>query len=473
MAKTKKEAAPATTADAQKSTDCVIKPSSVSPPIDTSKWPLLLKNYDRLNVRTGHYTPSALRLLPAQPHLLYGVCNLDKPVNPSSHEVVAWIKRILKCEKTGHSGTLDPKVSGCLLVCLNRATRLVKAQQGAGKEYVCVVRFHADPGGEAAIVRALDQLTGALFQRPPVIAAVKRQLRIRTIYWSKLLDYDEEKHMAVFHVSCEAGTYIRTLCVHMGLLLGVGAHMQELRRVRSGNLGEQDQLITMHDLLDAQYVYESSRSEEYLRRAIMPLERILVAYPRIVLKDSAVNAVCYGAKLMVVGVLRFENGIEVGKDVVLMTTKGEAVALGIAQMTTAVIASVDHGCVATIKRVIMERDTYDSRWGYGPRASEKKKLILNGKLDEKGRPNENTPESWLKHEGMIPKLTGSPAEKKESPKEESTEEEQEPVKKEKKKHHKKRAVEEVEEAEEADEEAVEKKKKKKKSKHHHHDEDEA
>ncbi|EER15090.1 H/ACA ribonucleoprotein complex subunit, putative [Perkinsus marinus ATCC 50983] len=484
MAKTKKEAptaavAASSTAEAQKSTDCMIKPSSVSPPINTSEWPLLLKNYDRLNVRTGHYTPLPFGCSPLNrpldQHLLYGVCNLDKPVNPSSHEVVAWIKRILKCEKTGHSGTLDPKVSGCLLVCLNRATRLVKAQQGAGKEYVCVVRFHADPGGEAAITRALDQLTGALFQRPPVIAAVKRQLRIRTIYWSKLLDYDEEKHMAVFHVSCEAGTYIRTLCVHMGLLLGVGAHMQELRRVRSGNLGEQDQLVTMHDLLDAQYVYESTRSEEYLRRTIMPLERILVSYPRIVLKDSAVNAVCYGAKLMVVGVLRFENGIEVGKDVVLMTTKGEAVALGIAQMTTAVIASVDHGCVATIKRVIMERDTYDSRWGYGPRASEKKKLILNGKLDEKGRPNENTPESWLKHEGMIPKLTGAPAEdKKESPKEESPEEEEEPVKKEKKKHHKKRAVEEVEEAEEADEEAVEKKKKKKKSKHHHHDdEDEA
>ncbi|KAF4733168.1 H/ACA ribonucleoprotein complex subunit dkc1, partial [Perkinsus olseni] len=128
MAKTKKEAAPATTADAQKSTDCVIKPSSVSPPIDTSKWPLLLKNYDRLNVRTGHYTPLPFGCSPLNrpldQHLLYGVCNLDKPVNPSSHEVVAWIKRILKCEKTGHSGTLDPKVSGCLLVCLNRATRL-------------------------------------------------------------------------------------------------------------------------------------------------------------------------------------------------------------------------------------------------------------------------------------------------------------------------------------------------------------
>ena len=68
--------------------------------------------------------------------------NLDKPANPSSHEVVAWIRRILRVEKTGHSGTLDPKVTGCLIVCVERATRLVKSQQGAGKEYVCVLRLH-------------------------------------------------------------------------------------------------------------------------------------------------------------------------------------------------------------------------------------------------------------------------------------------------------------------------------------------
>ncbi len=70
------------------------------------------------------------------------------------------------------------------------------------------------------------QLTGAVFQRPPVISAVKRQLRIRTIYQSKLLDYDEKTHMGVIWVSCEAGTYVRTLFVHLGLLLGVGGHMQ-------------------------------------------------------------------------------------------------------------------------------------------------------------------------------------------------------------------------------------------------------
>ncbi|PFH37121.1 rRNA pseudouridine synthase [Besnoitia besnoiti] len=391
-----------------------IAPSS-SPPIDTSKWPLLLKHYDRLNVRTGHYTPlphgCSPLCRPLQQYMNYGAINLDKPANPSSHEVVAWMKKILRVEKTGHSGTLDPKVTGCLLVCINRATRLVKSQQSAGKEYVCIVRFHAKPESRAKVARALDTLTGALFQRPPVVAAVKRQLRIRTIYESRLLDYDEQRHMAVFWVKCEAGTYIRTLCVHLGLVLGCGAHMQELRRVRSGNLGESDHMVTMHDVLDAMHVYDSTRDETYLRRTIFPLELLLTGFPRVVVKDSCVNAICYGAKLMIPGVLRFESGIEVNQEVVLMTTKGEAIALGVAQMTSSVIASVDHGVVATIKRVLMDRDTYDMRWGYGPRASEKKKMILAGLLDKKGKPNEKTPATWLKSEGYLPKLCGSEEEK--------------------------------------------------------------
>ncbi|KAG0075722.1 centromere/microtubule-binding protein cbf5, partial [Podila epicladia] len=112
--------------------------------------------------------------------------------------------------------------------------------------------------------------------------------------------------------------------------------------------------------------------------------------------DSAVNAICYGAKLMIPGLLRYESGIEVNEEVVLMTTKGEAIALGIAQMTTAVMATCDHGVVAKIKRVIMERDTYPRRWGLGPKAQEKKKLIKDGKLDKFGRTTEETPEGWKK-----------------------------------------------------------------------------
>ena len=207
-----------------------------------------------------------------------------------------------------------------------------------GKEYVAVLRLHSALPSPSSLPRAIQTLTGALFQRPPLISAVKRQLRIRTIYESKLLEFDEKRNLAVFWVSCEAGTYIRTLCVHLGLLLGVGGHMQELRRVRSGALNENDDMVTMHDVLDAQWTYDNTRDgrfnqhervrltngnlESYLRRVIRPLEALLVGYKRIVVKDSAVNAVCYGAKLMIPGLLRYEADIAVNEEVVLMTTKG-------------------------------------------------------------------------------------------------------------------------------------------------------
>ncbi|KAJ3373308.1 centromere/microtubule-binding protein cbf5 [Allomyces arbusculus] len=380
------------------SQDHIIKPEGKTPALDTSEWPLLLKNFDKLHVRTGHYTPipsgSTPLARPLAEYIRYGVINLDKPSNPSSHEVVAWIKRILRCEKTGHSGTLDPKVTGCLIVCIDRATRLVKSQQSAGKEYVSVLRLHDAVDSERKVAAAIETLTGSLFQRPPLISAVKRQLRVRTIYQSKLIEFDQDRNLAVFWVSCEAGTYVRTLCVHLGLLLGVGGHMQELRRVRSGAMSENDNLMTMHDVMDAQWLYDNTKDESYLRKVVMPLEKLLVGFKRIVLKDSAVNAICYGAKMMIPGLLRFESGIEVGDEVVLMTTKGEAIALAIAQMTTAVMATVDHGVVAKIKRVIMERDTYPRRWGLGPKAQEKKKLIKEGKLDKFGRPTEETPKNW-------------------------------------------------------------------------------
>lgn len=385
-------------ADSIESEGYSIKPQKYTPALDTSEWPLLLKNYDKLHVRTGHYTPVTHGCSPLKraiiDYIKYGIINLDKPANPSSHEVVAWVRRILEVEKTGHSGTLDPKVTGCLIVCVDRATRLVKSQQSAGKEYVCVIRFHDALESAKKFTQGLETLTGALFQRPPLISAVKRQLRIRTVHETKMIEFDENRHLGLFWVSCEAGTYIRTLCVHLGLILGVGAHMAELRRVRSGALSENDDIVTMHDVLDAKWVYKNTRDETYLRRVIRPLESLLTTYKRIVVKDSAVNAICYGAKLMIPGLLRYEDGIELNEEIVLMTTKGEAIALGIALMTTAVMSSVDHGVVAKIKRVIMERDTYPRAWGLGPKAMEKKKLISEGKLDKYGRVNDNTPNSW-------------------------------------------------------------------------------
>lgn len=397
--KKKRRASDAESAPEDAPTAMMIAPSSHTPKLDTSTWPLLLKNYSDLHIRTSHYTPIPCGSSPLsrslKDHISTGVINLDKPANPSSHEVVSWIKRILRVEKTGHSGTLDPKVTGCLIVCVDRATRLVKAQQSAGKEYVGVVRLHSAIDDSKKLHRAVETLTGALFQLPPLISAVKRQLRIRTIYESKLIEYDQKRNLGIFWVSCEAGTYVRTLCVHLGLLVGTGGHMQELRRVRSGVMSESDNLVTMHDVMDAQHVYDTTKDEKYLRRVVMPLEVLLTNYKRIVVKDSAVNAICYGAKLMIPGLLRFADDIDINQEVVLMTTKGEAIAVGIAQMTTAVMATCDHGTVAKIKRVIMERDTYPRRWGLGPMATKKKGLIKEGKLDKHGKPNDKTPKDFL------------------------------------------------------------------------------
>jgi len=163
--------------------------------------------------------------------------------------------------------------------------------------------------------------------------------------------------------------------------------------------------MTCHDVLDAQYLYDTTKDgehsyirasntsqlthiififntllETYLRRVIKPLEVLLTNHKRLVVKDSAVNAICFGAKFMIPGLLRFESGIEVGEEIVMMTTKGEAIALGIAQMSTADMASCDHGVVAKIKRVVMERNTYPRRWGKGPRVKHSFPFPLSSSL---------------------------------------------------------------------------------------------
>jgi len=386
-----------------------VEPSKEKPKkLNASQWPLLLKNYDAMNCLTNHYTAQPSGCSPLQrdirSYVKSGCINLDKPSNPSSHEIVAWLKRILRVEKTGHSGTLDPKVTGCLIVCIDRATRLAKSQQGAGKEYVGILRLHNKLESRAKLERAIEHLQGAIFQRPPLISAVKRQLRIRRIYDSKLLEFDEDRNLAIIWMSCEAGTYVRTLCVHLGLLCGTGGNMIELRRNRSGIMDENKHLVTMHDVLDAQYQMDNSADESYLRRSIMPLEALLTGHKRIMVKDSAVNAICYGAQIMLPGVLRFDDGIEVQKEIVIITTKGEAVCLAIALMTSAQMATTDHGKVAKIKRVIMERDVYARQWGKGPKAALKKAMIKAGMLSKFGKPIANTPAEWK--DGITTNLKG-------------------------------------------------------------------
>ena len=287
-----------------------------------------------------------------------GLILLDKPAGPTSHQVAAWVKDILGIDKAGHGGTLDPKVTGLLPITLGRATNAVRTLLLGGKEYVGVMKMHADVP-KKDIKDIFHEFTGKIYQLPPVRAAVKRELRIREIYYLEPLKM--EKRVALFKVGCEAGTYIRTLCHDIGDALGCGAHMVELRRTKIANFSEDD-AITLHDLKDAFVFWKEEGKEEELKKIILPYERLLDHIPKMVIKDTAVDALCHGANLAIPGILELDPDIKKKTEVALITTKGEGIALGRSLLSSQEIFDKKQGIAVKIERVLMEPGTYPKMW---------------------------------------------------------------------------------------------------------------
>jgi len=291
-------------------------------------------------------------------HIKKGFVCIDKPKGPSSHEVVVWVRNILGVKKTGHAGTLDPKVTGVLPVFIETATKLVKFLQESGKEYVCIMRLHGDVK-EEEIRKVFRMFTGKIYQKPPLKSAVKKQLRIREVYSMQILEIDGRD--ILFKVSTESGTYIRKICKDMGEILGVGAHMQELRRIRTGDFAEADS-YTLQDLLDAYVFWKEEGEERYIREIIKPMELAVAKIPKIVIKDTAVDAICHGANLSIRGVAMVEKNVLKDSTVTIFTAKGELVALGRALFSAEEMLELKKGIVVDVERVLMERGVYPSVW---------------------------------------------------------------------------------------------------------------
>ena len=297
---------------------------------------------------------------PIEEHISKGVINLDKPSGPSSHEVDSWVKRILHVNKTGHGGTLDPKVTGVLPIGIDSATRVSQLLLPAGKEYVCLMTMHKEMP-EDQVYEIFDQFTGKIYQTPPVKSAVKRELRVRTIYYATI--YEIKGKDVLFRIGCEAGTYIRTFCHDIGEALGCGAHMAELRRTRAGPFNERnDDLVNLHDLTDAYHFWVEDGDESYLRNAIKPMEVAADHLPQIFIKDSAVEAICQGAKLAAGGISMLSKGIKRGDLVAIKSLKGELVASGIALASTEEIMNADSGLVVNTNKVFMQPGVYPMAW---------------------------------------------------------------------------------------------------------------
>ena len=252
----------------------------------------------------------------------FGVVNLDKPPGPSSHQVAAWVRDSVDVDRAAHAGTLDPKVTGCLPVLTGDATRLSQVFLEGGKEYVAVLELHRP--APASLDRVLSEFEDELYQKPPRKSAVSRRLRTREITDLELLDLEERR--ALLRIRCESGTYVRKLCHDIGLALGTGAHMGDLRRTGTDPFDDTD-LVTLYDLTDA-LAFAEEGDEGWLREVLRPAEEALTHLPRVTIAESAAREVAEGAPVYAPGVLDSEVGPAGEPLVACFTPDGSAICLG-------------------------------------------------------------------------------------------------------------------------------------------------
>ncbi|MDI6780943.1 MAG: tRNA pseudouridine(55) synthase TruB [bacterium] len=210
-----------------------------------------------------------------------GILVIDKPAGMTSHDVVAIMRRIAGQRRIGHAGTLDPEATGVLIILLGKATQLFEDMKKTQKEYIAGIKLGIttttqDAWGErltentefeikeTAIKATMERFRGRITQIPPMVSAIKhkgkplyklaragqvveRQPREVNIFELSLLSFDNEKQEAIIRVICSSGTYVRTLCADLGDVLGVGAHMCSLRRMRVGEFSI-DNAVTLEEL---------------------------------------------------------------------------------------------------------------------------------------------------------------------------------------------------------------------------------
>jgi len=293
----------------------------------------------------------------------YGLIILDKPPGPTSHETVAWTKRLLKIPKIGHSGTLDPQVSGVLPLGLGEATKALGVLLYGPKEYHALGRIHSLPSKEK-LDEIIQMFTCEIFQKPPQRSAVVRQTRTRTIYEWEILE--QKERLLLTRILCESGTYIRKLYYDIGEILGPGATMIELRRTRVDQFHESDGLITLHELANAFSLWEEKRDESKLKKIIKPIEYAFSEIKSVIVRDSAVDAMCHGAQLAIPGILKISPNLKKGDIVGIYTQKGEIVALAESTMSEEEIRDATKGYAFETRRIIMAINTYPRKWRTKP-----------------------------------------------------------------------------------------------------------
>jgi H/ACA ribonucleoprotein complex subunit 4 len=281
----------------------------------------------------------------------YGIVNIDKLKGPTSHQISDHVKKILNINKAGHSGTLDPAVTGVQPIAFGNATRITEFLLTAPKEYVGIMHLHKNVDEETIKKIAKENFTGKIRQVPPVKSAVKRQERTREIYEFEIIEVKDRD--VLFRIKCQAGTYIRKICSDFGKKEGFGAHMAELRRTQAGPFREKDNLITLNDLKNAVHFFKEENNSKYLMYCIQPIENTLKYISKCWILDSTIQSVTHGRDIGVPGISKLEN-FKKGETIAIMTLKEELVCIGEAEMSAVEINSNEKGLAIKVKKVFME-----------------------------------------------------------------------------------------------------------------------
>ena len=299
-----------------------------------------------------------------------GVVIIDKPAGKTSHDVVSQVKKILGAKKAGHTGTLDPIATGVLPVCLNEATKLARFLSDDSKEYLATMLLGVktdtlDTEGKIVsqsdnvvsveeIRSALSRMVGKIKQAPPAYSAIKYcgeplykwarkgivvEAALREVEIEYIIIEDISYPRVTFRVACSKGTYIRTLCADVGELLGCGACLCSLRRLRSGFFSE-DMAISLTNST-------SMEKKDELLAKMLPMTKLLPLLTSIEIEDGFANKLRDGfqpsVETMKAHVLPF---LETGDMVKFINRKGYLVA--IAEMVTPVsnFSEIDEKCQA-------------------------------------------------------------------------------------------------------------------------------
>ncbi|WP_420825187.1 RNA-guided pseudouridylation complex pseudouridine synthase subunit Cbf5 [Sulfurisphaera tokodaii] len=240
---------------------------------------------------------------------------------------------------------------------LENATKLMSYISSSGKEYVCLMQVHCDFNIDE-LKQIISKFIGIIYQKPPVRSSVKRRTRKKKIYDIEILDTD--KRFILLRISSDPGTYMRKLCHDIGVILGCGAHMRELRRIRSGIFTEKN-LVTLQEISEALYMWKNCKDESDLRKILLPMEYATCGMPKILIDDNAVDAISYGAMLTAPGIVAYQR-FRVKDTVAILTLKGELVAIGEADVDSQKLVDMKKGIVVKPKRVLMPRDIYPRSW---------------------------------------------------------------------------------------------------------------